>query len=221
MTTFGILKKRLNRKILSSKISILDFGFNPNDTEHHFLVFVKPGKKEVVIFEQFQYDPQINWSKLAYEVTGANSTAKVILPFLKWEMIKEDVRVEFNRRLKNNEQKSANWKPESNYLHRLFGKELLVLAWAIEDADPGTINLAVQNWLGLKPEERWWLYTITNAATGHAIQGRSKGWRKALRFALTENPVTTNRIDMNVYNDRVSEAATLFKGLDPEADLFK
>jgi hypothetical protein len=115
----------------------------------------------------------------------------------------------------------ANWKPESNYLHRLFGKELLVLAWAVEDADPGAINLAVQNWLGLKPEERWWLYTITNAATGHAIQGRGKGWRKALRFALTENPVTTNRIDMNVYNDRVSEANSLFKELDHEADLFK
>jgi hypothetical protein len=206
---------------LSNKTNILDFGFNPNDTEHHFLVFVKPGKKEVVIFEQFQYDPQINWSKLAYEVTGANSTAKVILPYLKWELIKEDVRVEFNRRLKNNDQKVANWKPESNYLHRLFGKELLVLAWAVEDADPGAINLAVQNWLGLKPEERWWLYTITNAATGHAIQGRGKGWRKALRFALTENPVTTNRIDMNVYNDRVSEANSLFKELDHEADLFK
>ena len=30
---------------------------------------------------------------------------------------------------------------------------------------------------------------MTNAATGHAINGRNKGWRKALRFALTENPV--------------------------------
>jgi hypothetical protein len=40
------------------------------------------------------------------------------------------------------------------------------------------------------PEERWWLYTMTNAATGHAVQGRNKGWRKAVRYALTENPVS-------------------------------
>ena len=30
---------------------------------------------------------------------------------------------------------------------------------------------------------------MTNAATGHALHGRGKGWRKAVRFALTENPV--------------------------------
>jgi hypothetical protein len=30
---------------------------------------------------------------------------------------------------------------------------------------------------------------MTNAATGHAVNGRNKGWRKAVRFALTENPV--------------------------------
>ena len=52
------------------------------------------------------------------------------------------------------------------------------------------IPAAVKNWLGLVPEERWWLYTMTSAATGHAIQGRNKGWRKAVRYALTENPVT-------------------------------
>jgi hypothetical protein len=31
---------------------------------------------------------------------------------------------------------------------------------------------------------------MTNAATGHAIAGRNKGWRKAVRYALTENPVS-------------------------------
>lgn len=29
---------------------------------------------------------------------------------------------------------------------------------------------------------------MTNAATGHALNGRNRGWRKAVRFALTENP---------------------------------
>ena len=31
---------------------------------------------------------------------------------------------------------------------------------------------------------------MTNAATGHATAGRNKGWRKAVRYALTENPVS-------------------------------
>ncbi|PIP40031.1 MAG: hypothetical protein COX19_06575, partial [Desulfobacterales bacterium CG23_combo_of_CG06-09_8_20_14_all_51_8] len=47
----------------------------------------------------------------------------------------------------------------------------------------------------LFPEERWWLYTQTAAATGHGVQDRGKGWRKAVRFALTENPVTTRAQD--------------------------
>jgi len=202
---------------LSSKKNILDFGFNPDDTEHHFLVFVKPGNMEVVMFERFEYVKDLGWQKLAYEVTGSASSAKIILPKIKWDLIKDEVRAEFNRRMKINGFTPGKWKNDSNYVHRLFGKELLVLAWSIEDADPGTIPLAIQNWLGLKPEERWWLYTITNAATGDAINGRGKGWRKALRYALTENPVTSNRIDMNIYHDH-DTAPKLFE--DPEAEKY-
>ena len=73
-------------------------------------------------------------------------------------------------------------------MHPSLGKELCILCWAIEDADPQLIPEAIRNWEGLAPEERWWLYTMTAAATGQAQQ-RGIGWRKALRFALTENPV--------------------------------
>ena len=76
-------------------------------------------------------------------------------------------------------------------MSRILGKELVLLAWSIEDADPTLIPVAVKNWMGLAPEERWWLYTMTNAATGHAVSGRGKGWRKAVRYALTENPIST------------------------------
>ena len=99
-------------------------------------------------------------------------------------------RIEFNRRLKKDGLPSGRWKTGVNPLSRLLGKELVILAWAIEDADPALIANALKNWLGLVPEERWWLFTMTNAATGHAVHGRGKGWRKALRFALTENPLT-------------------------------
>jgi hypothetical protein len=70
-------------------------------------------------------------------------------------------------------------------MQRLFGKELLVLLWAIEQSDvsPEEIAVGIRNWLGLKPEERWWLYTMTAAATGLAHQ-TGMGWRDALRRAL-------------------------------------
>lgn len=199
---------------LNNNIQAIDFGFLPKDTEHHFIVYIKQNAKEVLFFEQFSYDPDLNYSTLTYSMAAAGSTCKCILNINKWDLISNDVRAEFNRRLKDYNFKSAGWKKGYNYLHRLFGKEILVLVWAIEEADPGKITLAIQNWLGLKPEERWWLYTITNAATGHAINGRGKGWRKALRYALTENPVTADRIDMNLYKN--SNITGLFED-DPMA----
>ena len=58
-----------------------------------------------------------------------------------------------------------------------------MLAWAIEDADPSTVPTAIANWQGLAPEERWWLYTMTAAATGNYLVGRGRGWRKSLCYA--------------------------------------
>lgn len=80
-----------------------------------------------------------------------------------------------------------------SYIDRTLGKAVRTLE-AVEECDPALILFAIRNWLGLVPEERWWLYTMTNAATGHAISGRGKGWRKALRYALTENPVSEGLI---------------------------
>jgi len=74
-----------------------------------------------------------------------------------------------------------------------LGKELVLLGLGpLKDADPALIPTALVNWNGLVPEERWWLYTQTAAATGHGINGRGRGWRKAVRYALTENPLQAN-----------------------------
>src|SRR5690606_4423509 len=68
------------------------------------------------------------------------------------------------------------------------------------------------------PEERWWLFTMTNAATGHAITGRGKGWRRAVRFALTENPVAVGHAvdDSPLYRPR--ERFGLFEALEPQSE---
>ncbi|MHB1201367.1 MAG: DUF3780 domain-containing protein [Polaromonas sp.] len=62
-----------------------------------------------------------------------------------------------------------------------------ILCWAVEDASPDDIPNALHNWKALAPEERWWLYTMTVATTGQAMQ-KGIGWRKALRAALADNP---------------------------------
>lgn len=75
-------------------------------------------------------------------------------------------------------------------MERLFGKELMLLLWGIEDSDPSVIPKAISNWKGLMPEERWWLYTMTNASTGGLTD--RKGWRIALRYALCDTPILEN-----------------------------
>ncbi|MCU7550396.1 DUF3780 domain-containing protein [Chitinophagaceae bacterium LB-8] len=180
---------------MSSKKKITGFGFIPEESEHHFLINIL--SKDVVVAEQFNYDPDASLAELSYKIGRQNTQIKVILHRKKWDLIADEVKAEFNRRLNELDSPIGKWANNRNYLNRLFGKELVLLCWAIEEAEAALIPTALQNWLGLKPEERWWLYTMTNAATGHAIYGRNIGWRKAIRYALTENPVSnTPRVTM-------------------------
>ena len=89
---------------------------------------------------------------------------------------------------------------KSGYLpiERLLGKELILLLWAIEDSDPSLIKMALANWLGLSPEERWWLFTMANASTGY--YNNKRGWRIAIRYALTDNPVDDKRKQMTIFD---------------------
>ena len=170
------------------------FGFQPEESEHHFVVIVPGGHlQDVLIAEHLHFDASTNRAAPSLGVGIQDAKLRVTLPRAKWDAIADKARVEFNRRLTKQGLPTARWKRGDNPLARLLGKELTLLAWAVEDADPALIPIAIKNWLGLAPEERWWLFTMTNAATGHAVHGRNKGWRKAVRFALTENPITGDR----------------------------
>ncbi len=166
------------------------FGFQPEESEHHFVVTI-PGRRrdDVLIAEHLSFAPSGDYAPASLGVGMQDGKLRVALARMKWDAIADPARVEFNRRLKKHGLPTARWKRGDNPMARLLGKELTLLAWAVEDADPALIPTAVRNWQGLAPEERWWLFTMTNAATGHALHGRNRGWRKAVRFALTENPV--------------------------------
>jgi hypothetical protein len=172
------------------------FGLLPEESSHHFaLQLGAPADPFVYVSEHFERFENPERQRLEYALSPSDRALRVILPRVKWQAIEEPIQFDFNQRLRQTGLKTSRFRPGLNILPRLFGKELVVLCWAIEDADPGLIPAAIRNWQGLKPEERWWLYTATNAATGQAARGRGRGWRKALRFALTENPTEAGELD--------------------------
>lgn len=178
------------RKKSAGKAPELSFGLIPEETAHHFVINLGDGNAPFVyISEHFEYFQSAERRRIEYTCKADDPSMRAVIPLGKWKLIQDALQMEFNQRLKLSGGKSSRFGPGFNILPRLFGKELLLLCWAIEDADPGSIPTAIRNWQGLKPEERWWLYTMTNAATGQAVRGRDRGWRKALRYALTENPV--------------------------------
>lgn len=163
------------------KRSTVGFGC-PNDVDpHHFVVVIPRGKSEpVLIYEHYGIKAGIRGNPEILERCYIKRSA--------WSAIAADLKNEFNERLKERELSTSRWTVGENKVERLLGKELLVLAWAVEEANEDSIPNAVRNWIGLKPEERWWLYTMTAAASGRP-EDTDLGWRKALRYALTENPL--------------------------------
>ncbi|MEZ0535773.1 DUF3780 domain-containing protein [Caldicellulosiruptoraceae bacterium PP1] len=172
----------------------IGFGFNPKESEHHFLVIIpKSQNSNMIIYERFvwQYD------KEQQVIDNTVDKAKVELSKAKWKLIENTLKNEFNKRLKEQKLPVAKWQIGQNIVHRLFGKEMVLLAWAIEDCEISLIPIAIKNWLGLSPEERWWLFTMTNAATGNLNDKR--GWRKAIKYALTENPIEESIKQLSIF----------------------
>jgi len=148
---------------------ILGFGFSTEHTEHCFLVTFPDSRAknaDILISEHFNWNPD---KEVSFEASfnDRDRQLKVMLKRTIWEQIEEEVKAEFNRRLRAMGVKTGRWLKKGQVpVDRTLGKELTLLAWAIEDADPALIPTAIRNWLGLAPEERWWLYTMTNARVG-------------------------------------------------------
>jgi hypothetical protein len=149
--------------------------------EHGYLVRLTKGRDATVsVFEVFGGPPTDSDPHWAPE-----TILRCEVPRTAWDTVSGEARAEFNRRLKLDNKPAGRWASDETPVQRLFGKELLVLLWAVElpDVKPEEVAVAIRNWLGFKPEERWWLYTMTAAATGLAHQA-GLGWRGALRMAL-------------------------------------
>ena len=168
------------------------FGVDPVQSVNHFYVLFRPKPASAVWAPPIEVYERYSWTDAEEQVLDSADVLRIEVSKHKWSEVKNALATEFNARLKKDGLKIGKFPVVGGVpVERLFGKEMMVLLWAIEDADPSNISTAVRNWKGLMPEERWWLYTMTNAATGELKDHR--GWRKALMFALCENPVIEQR----------------------------
>jgi hypothetical protein len=107
------------------------------------------------------------------------------LSWLQWIEIAQPVAATFNMVLMREDVRIGHWSSDGEtVLRHTFGKELLLLAWAIEDAAIERIPHVLDNWRGLAPEERWWLCTQSNATFGTPEHAHNQGWRMAIKYAL-------------------------------------
>jgi len=153
----------------------LGFGVPATSDPHHFKVIIPKGNSgKVQISEYLGLQAQSD----EFAVID-----RVLLARNRWAAIRSEVQRTFNARLKEHQLKASAWKIGENFLDRLLGKELCVLAWAVENMEDENIPVSVRNWLALRPEERWWLFGMAAISTG-GINDGDKGWRIALRHAL-------------------------------------
>ena len=199
---------------MSAKRLTYGFGYNPEESQNHFYVVIPPKDVDqpVQIYERYEWTPdgleedelrqkaglkgEEKLQKYADgQVLSKADVLRLEISRHKWSLLSKDLVAEFNGRLRDKKQTLGKFNIGGTPVERLFGKEMMVLLWGVEDCDPSNIPTAIRNWKGLMPEERWWLYTMTNAATGGLKD--KKGWRVALRHALCENPVVEkNQVSM-------------------------
>lgn len=153
----------------------LGFGVPATSDPHHFKVIIPRSNTGRVQISEY----------LGLQATSDEAAVidRVLLDRVRWTAIRGEAQRAFNVRLKAHDLNISSWKVGENPVDRLLGKELCVLAWAVEHMEMEKIPVAVRNWLALRPEERWWLFGMTAMSTG-AVGDGDKGWRLALRHAL-------------------------------------
>lgn len=107
-----------------------------------------------------------------------------------WNRLEERIRLYFNRRLKREEMPSGIWRFGDTNLGEGYGKELALLFWGLEDATAEQVPTVYGNWQKLTLEERVWLYGRVMENWEHPERNWDRGWHKAIRAVLQEEPVS-------------------------------
>ncbi len=180
---------------MTERTNTIDFGAPDKFGAHLFRVEIPASRyTSVVIIEDYGYRGQ--------EGGVPRDEERVILTRQVWSAIADIARREFNDRLKTAKMLTGRWHTGSNLVDRLLGKELCVWAWAVETANPEQIPIICAKWAALRPEERWWLFSMTVAEAG-LPEDTPRGWRRALFLALSdgEKPAMRKRRPRPVEQD--------------------
>lgn len=183
------------------------FGVPKTLSPHHFIVEVPRGNSQPILITEDLGNPSSS--------TDCDVLDRVVLPRTHWTEIRGPVKRTFNERLKVHGLATSQWKVGTNPVDRMLGKELCVLAWGIELLELERVPYALRNWLGLRPEERWWLFDMVAATVG-GPEGKGRGWRMALHYALGDTPETAIRnarqSGRHKPNDAGQDTLALFDG---------
>lgn len=163
---------------MSERVATIDFGAPGAFGAHVFRVEIPAARQaSIVIVEDYGYRGN--------EAGVPRDEERVVLSRAVWSGIADLARREFNERLKAAKVLTGRWHTGANLVERLLGKELCVLAWAAETATEEQVPVIASRWLALRPEERWWLFSMTVAESGLA-EDTQRGWRRALFSALSD-----------------------------------
>ena len=183
----------MRRDASSSTRKVVGLGFLPEEARHGFLIDIPKGSgsSDHIFISEHRGDDLNQMGERSTNIPSpAHPSLRVFIDRNRWLALAPAFWDESNRRLRANGLPNAKFMKNPGKpvpVHPSLGKELCVLCWAVEEASPDDIPNALRNWDALAPEERWWLYTISVATTGQALQ-RGLGWRKALRAAIADNP---------------------------------
>ena len=192
--------KKTAKKASSLAHATQGFGVPLTAAPHHFVVVIPRGNKQLVqIVEDLGMHVHSDESELL---------DRAVLPRSVWMEIANPVKRMFNERLKAHRLKPGQWKVGETRVDRLLGKELCVLAWAIEELEEEKVGAALRNWLALRPEERWWLFGMTASTVGK-LEDKGRGWRMALKYALGDSPQPVILEPRRVKNHPEEEYETL------------
>ncbi len=98
------------------------FGFDPAESTHHFVVAVPRAATEpVVISEHYTWDDTAGSGEASLSARG-DGQIRVFLPRPKWNAIADEMRAQFNQRLKRQGRKPGSWQVGPNLLRRESGQ---------------------------------------------------------------------------------------------------
>jgi hypothetical protein len=162
------------------------FGFFPEERELHFQVTTDGRGQPVMVTEHMGADEP--------------GTVRITIPWFVWDRIAQPITATLNERLTRHGDRPGRFRIRgATPLEWHAGKELMVLAWALEhvtsSAQIADVERALANWQGMAPEVRWFYYTETNAASGGPAW-RGRGWRAALYHILVQNPIGRPDLDL-------------------------